>query len=77
MHKSVPTGASHLPRSTEDEVRRAPGDTVDNAVSINARLSAAALPRMAPIVGEAVTAGHIKVVAARYDIATGQVEFLP
>jgi carbonic anhydrase len=76
----VPGHLKSIVESLEPAVamaKKEPGDTVDNAVSINARLSAAALARMAPIVGEAVTAGHIKVVAARYDIATGQVEFLP
>jgi carbonic anhydrase len=57
--------------------KKKPGDAVDNAVRINARLSAAALAQTGPIIGEAVTAGQVKIVAARYDIATGQVEFLP
>lgn len=52
------------------------GDPVDNAVRINAKLTAAAIGGAAPILGEAVKAGHVKVVAAKYDIATGTVEFL-
>jgi carbonic anhydrase len=57
--------------------KKKPGDTVDNAVRIAARLSAAAVAQAEPILGESVKAGHLKVVAARYDISTGQVEFLP
>jgi len=56
--------------------KKKPGDAVDNAVRINARLSAAALSGMEPIIGEAVKSGKLKVIAARYDIATGHVEFL-
>jgi carbonic anhydrase len=56
--------------------KKKPGDPVDNAVRINAKLEAAALAQAEPIVVEEVKAGHVKVVAARYDIATGQVEFL-
>jgi carbonic anhydrase len=57
--------------------RKKPGDPVDNAVRIGAKLSAAALAQNEPILGELVKAGKIKVLAARYDLATGQVEFLP
>ena len=56
--------------------KKKPGNPVDNAVRINAKLNAAALAQAEPIVGEAVKAGHVQVVAARYDISTGQVEFL-
>ncbi|MBI5380643.1 MAG: carbonic anhydrase [Opitutae bacterium] len=57
--------------------KKKPGDPVDNAVRINAKLSAASLAQAGSIIGDAAKAGHVKVVAARYDIATGQVEFLP
>ncbi len=60
-----------------DMAKKKPGDQVDNAVRIAAKLSAAALAQNEPILGELVKAGKIKVLAARYDIATGQVEFLP
>jgi len=56
--------------------KKKPGDPVDNTVRIAAKLSAAALAQAEPIVGEAVKTGQVQVVAARYDIATGQVEFL-
>jgi len=57
--------------------KKKPGDAVDNAVRIAARLSAAALAQAEPIIAEAAKAGKIKIAAARYDITTGQVEFLP
>jgi len=72
----------HLPSIAESlapavaMAKKKPGDPVENAVRISARFSAAALSTMEPIIGEAVKEGRIKVVAARYDIATGQVEFL-
>jgi carbonic anhydrase len=56
--------------------KKKPGDPVDNAVRINARLAAAALAGLEPILSEAVKEGKVKVVAARYDIATGLVDFL-
>ena len=56
--------------------KKKPGDPADNAVRINAKLTAAAISQAAPILSEAVKSGHVKVVAARYDIATGAVEFL-
>ena len=56
--------------------KKKPGDPVDNAVRIAAKLSAAALAKAEPIVGEAVKSGEVQVVAARYDIASGAVEFL-
>ena len=56
--------------------KKKPGDPVDNAVRINAKQEASALTQAEPIVAEAVKAGSVMVVAAKYDIATGQVEFL-
>lgn len=56
--------------------KKKPGDAVENAVRINAKLSSAALAGLEPIIGEAVKAGKVRVVAARYDIATGVVDFL-
>jgi len=72
----------HLPSIAESlapavaMAKKKPGDPVDNAVRINARLSAAALAGLEPILNEAVKEGKVKVVAARYDIATGLVDFL-
>jgi carbonic anhydrase len=56
--------------------KKKPGDPVDNAVRISAKLTAAAVSQTGPILSEAIKSGDVKIVAARYDIATGQVEFL-
>ena len=53
-----------------------PGDKVDHAVRANARLVAAALQASDPILNEAVKQGRVKIVPARYDLATGKVELL-
>lgn len=53
-----------------------PGDVIDNAVRANARMVAAALAQTGPILSEAVAKGELKVVAARYDLASGRVELL-
>lgn len=53
-----------------------PGDKVDNAVRANAGLVAAALRASDPILKEAVAHGRLKVVAARYELATGKVVLL-
>jgi len=52
------------------------GDKVDNSVRANAVYVAGILRRIGPIVGEAVQAGKVKVVAARYDLDSGVVEVL-
>lgn len=57
--------------------QKKPGDAVENTVRIAAKLSAATLSGNEPIIAELVKSGKVKVVAARYDLATGQVEFLP
>jgi carbonic anhydrase len=53
-----------------------PGDRIDNAVRANARRMAALLGKSAPILSEAMAHGHLKVVAARYDLSSGRVELL-
>lgn len=60
-----------------ESVKNQVGDKVDHTVRANARRVAAILGRVEPIVGEAVKNGKVKVVAARYDLATGQIEILP
>ena len=52
------------------------GDPVDNAVMAHAQLTAAALRASGPILSEAVKAGQVKVVAARYDLDSGRVTLL-
>lgn len=51
-------------------------DPVDAVVRANAQHVAAEIAASGPILAEAVKAGHLRVVAARYDLATGKVEFL-
>lgn len=72
----------HLPSIVESiapAVKRSagePGDKVDNAVRANAQLVAAQLRDCGPILNEAVGHGKLKVVAARYDLASGKVQLL-
>lgn len=67
--------ASLTPAATM--AKKKPGDPVENTVRISAKLTAAALAQNEPILGELAKGGTIKVLAARYDLASGQVEFLP
>ncbi|MCX6937122.1 MAG: carbonic anhydrase [Verrucomicrobia bacterium] len=53
-----------------------PGDQVDNTVGTHARMTADALRTSDPILAAAVKAGHLTVLAARYDLDTGRVELL-
>jgi carbonic anhydrase len=53
-----------------------PGDKLDNAVRANAERNGSLVAHSGPILEEAVKAGKLRVVAARYDLATGRVEFL-
>jgi carbonic anhydrase len=50
---------------------------VESAVRINATDEAKTLATKVEILAEAVKEGKVKVVAARYDIASGRVEILP
>ena len=59
------------------QARKTGGDVVESAVSINATEEAKTLATKVEILAEAVKEGKVKVVAARYDIATGRVEILP
>lgn len=60
-----------------ESVAKQEGDKVDNTVRAHARRVAGILARVEPILGEAVKSGRVKVVAGRYDLATGRVEILP
>jgi carbonic anhydrase len=53
-----------------------PGDYVDNAVRESARRTALKVATQSKIVAELVKAGKVKVVAARYDLNNGKVEYL-
>ncbi len=54
----------------------APGDLLDQAIKANARLVADQLRDSTPILADAVQTGQTKVVAACYDLASGQVSVL-
>lgn len=53
-----------------------PGDHVENAVRAQAINVANQLRGSEPVLGEKVVGGHLKVVAARYDLNSGGVEIL-
>jgi carbonic anhydrase len=58
------------------EARLAGGDALDRAVRLNAARIAADLRACDPILAERVHAGELEVLAARYDLDTGAVEWL-
>jgi carbonic anhydrase len=60
-----------------DSVKAQDGDKIDNTVRANARRVAELLSHIEPIVGEAVKSGQVKVVAGRYDLASGKIDLLP
>jgi carbonic anhydrase len=53
------------------------GDKVHNCVIANAKRSAQRLRQSTPLLKPLVDKGALKVVAADYDLTTGQVQFLP
>jgi carbonic anhydrase len=57
--------------------RNQAGDKTENAVRSHARRTAKLIPTASPIVKNAISAGHVKVFAARYDLVSGKVELLP
>lgn len=58
------------------KVKNFSGDRLDQAVRLNALRVAEKLKRSRPILSEAAASGKIKIVAARYDLDDGKVEFL-
>lgn len=52
------------------------GPNLDAAIDANARIQAMLLSQASPILAGAIKDGDLKVVAARYDIASGQVSLL-
>ena len=52
------------------------GPDLDAAIDANARFQATLLSRASPLLAAAIKDGNLKVVAARYDIANGQVSLL-
>ena len=59
-----------------EEVKNLPGDKVDNTVRANAQRMANILTHVEPILKTSAIEGHLKIVAARYDLSTGQLEIL-
>ena len=56
-------------------VVRKPGDFVDNAVRESARRTANKIATRSPIIADLVKKGKVKVIAGRYDLNDGRVEF--
>ncbi len=52
------------------------GDAWDNAVRANVKMNVKKLKSASPILAEAVKAGKLKVVGARYDLDSGKVEII-
>jgi len=59
-----------------EETKGKPGDPIDNAVRANAVDIAKRLQSKGPIIAPRVQSGKVKVLAARYDLESGQVELL-
>ena len=57
-------------------VKGQPGDFVDNAVRESAKRTAIQIATKSKIVAASIKAGKVKVVAARYDLDEGKVEYL-
>jgi carbonic anhydrase len=53
------------------------GDTLDLAVRYNVQNTAAQLKDSVPILDQAIRSGKVKIIGARYDLATGKVELVP
>ncbi|MGB8169328.1 MAG: carbonic anhydrase [Chthoniobacteraceae bacterium] len=59
------------------EVKGQPGEVLDNAVRANVRRVVKLLSVAGPIISEHVQSGKLKIVGARYDLATGSVSLVP
>ena len=57
-------------------VRNQPGSLLDNAVRANARRVAVRLRTQSQVIQAALAAGKLKVVAARYGLAEGEVTWM-
>jgi len=57
--------------------KKIPGDLVENAVKINVAMEVKQLQSLEPVLTKAIKNGSAKIVGAVYNLATGQVEFLP
>ncbi len=72
----------HLPgliekiRPAVEKVKALPGDVLDNAIAVNARMVAQQLRDSAPLLKAKVDSGALTVLAMRYDLDTGAVDVL-
>lgn len=73
--QEVPGQISALYASIQPAVDSA-GPDLDATIDANARLQAMLLSKASPVIAGAIKDGTVQVVAARYDIATGQVSLL-
>ncbi|WP_017717030.1 carbonic anhydrase [Kamptonema formosum] len=60
-----------------DKAKGKAGDALDNAVKANIIMVVEQLKSSQPILADLVQMGQLKIVGARYDLATGQVELVP
>jgi carbonic anhydrase len=59
-----------------EAVKGKPGDFIDNAVRESAKRTAVQIATKSKIMADLIKAGKVKVVAARYDLKDGTVEYL-
>lgn len=59
-----------------EQVKNQSGDKLDNLVRANVKMSVDKLKASSPILAEAVKAGKLKIVGARYDLDTASVEII-
>ena len=59
------------------QIQAEPGDLTDNAITRNVQLAVQALAVQDPILASGVAAGSLRVVGARYDLASGKVTMVP
>lgn len=67
----------HSIRPAVEAAKGKSGDQLDNCVKSNAQQSAQQMAQAKPFLHAAAQAGKLKIVAARYELATGKVEILP
>lgn len=72
----------HLPSLTKaiqpavEQAKTQKCDLLDNSVKANAKMVAEQLKTSQPVLSKLVNAGKLEVVAAQYDLDSGQVDFL-
>ncbi len=73
--KAVPGQISALYAPIQPAVDAA-GPDLDAAIDANAKIQASLLSKASPLIAGAIKEGKLKVVAARYDLASGKVSLL-